>query len=269
MPEQNEYMDYRITRKKQNRLAALTGAGLTVAVHVAVVVTACYSGMTYLDPPPPEQQSILIEFEDTEVEVEKPKQIWNGSKPRVKEPDRTRETELVQRSEAPFKGHKLNESQESVVDDFGDVEQNLPPEEKPIERRALFRATDNKSRKDTLSPQVAEMVSDRLKAGHAEGNTSTGKVSGEPNARLKGRSLNGTLPKPQYAVQQSGTVVVTIWVDQYGNVSRAIAGAEGTTVTDATLWAAARKAAMGAHFNQSADAPPLQQGTITYIFKLK
>jgi hypothetical protein len=47
-----------------------------------------------------------------------------------------------------------------------------------------------------------------------------------------------------------------------------VAGAEGTTVTDKTLWQAARKAALGAHFNMSADAPVLQEGTITYIFKL-
>ena len=66
-----------------------------------------------------------------------------------------------------------------------------------------------------------------------------------------------------------GKVVVDIWVDNYGNVTKAIAGAQGTTVTNQSLWAAARAAAMKAHFNQSADAPALQQGTITYIFKLK
>jgi hypothetical protein len=52
-------------------------------------------------------------------------------------------------------------------------------------------------------------------------------------------------------------------------VTEAIPGAEGTTVTDKTLWNAARSAALKAHFNQSANAPALQTGTITYIFKLK
>ena len=64
-------------------------------------------------------------------------------------------------------------------------------------------------------------------------------------------------------------IVVTIWVDQYGNVQKAAPGAEGTTLTDATLWAAARKAALEAHFNVEPDAPASQQGTITYNFKLK
>jgi len=58
-------------------------------------------------------------------------------------------------------------------------------------------------------------------------------------------------------------------VDQYGNVTEAIPGAEGTTVTDKNLWNAARNAALKAHFNPSADAPPVQMGTITYIFKLQ
>ena len=57
-------------------------------------------------------------------------------------------------------------------------------------------------------------------------------------------------------------------MDNYGQVQKAVAGAEGTTVTDQNLWQAARKAALGAHFNMSADAPPLQKGTITYVFKL-
>ena len=86
---------------------------------------------------------------------------------------------------------------------------------------------------------------------------------------MKGRNVVGSLPKPAYASQVAGTVVVQVKVDQYGNVVEAVAGAEGTTVTDASLWAAARSAAMKAHFNMDAEAPAMQTGTITYIFKLK
>ena len=122
--------------------------------------------------------------------------------------------------------------------------------------------------KDTLAMQTADKVSDALKAGHSQGNTRVGETIGEPNAKLAGRSINGTLPKPFYGVQASGKVVVEIWVDNYGNVQKAVAGVEGTTVSDKNLWQAARKAALGAHFNMSAEAPALQKGTITYIFNL-
>jgi TonB family protein len=222
------------------------------------------SGYTYLDPPPPEREQILIEFE--EIETQKPKQRWDGSRPRAEEP--SKETNLVQQSEAQNLGTKANEAPEATVGDKGDVEVPEPPR-KEINKRALFSAANNKTEKDTLAAQTAREVTDALKAGHALGNTKVGETSGEPKANLKGRTLNGTLPRPSYPVQANGTVVVKIWVDNYGTVQKAIAGAEGTTVTDKELWNAARKAAMRASFNMSADAPAMQEGTITYIFKLK
>lgn len=92
--------------------------------------------------------------------------------------------------------------------------------------------------------------------------------SSSNNIILNGRKVVGTIAKPEYTVQESGTVVVSIWVDTYGNVVKAQPGAEGTTVDNSALWSSARKAAFATHFNADADAPALQKGTITYIFKL-
>ena len=238
----------------------------TIIVHAALFVCFLHTGFTYLDPPPPEKELILIEFD--EPEIERPRQTWNGSRPQAVNPDRSKPINLVQRSEAQHEGTKSNEAPEATVDDFGDVDIVEPKREKEIDRRALFHAADNKTDKDTLAQQTADKVTDALKAGHAQGNTSVGETAGEPNAKLAGRSINGTLPKPFYGVQASGKVVVEIWVDNYGNVQKAVAGVEGTTVSDKNLWQAARKAALGAHFNMSAEAPALQKGTITYIFNL-
>ena len=146
------------------------------------------------------------------------------------------------------------------------MEKYVPP--RPIEKRALFHAANNNSDKDTLAPQTADKVTERLKAGHAQGNTMTGKTVSTPNAHVKGRSVNGVIARPAYNVQEEGTVVVTVWVDNYGNVKKAQAGAVGTTVNNAELWSAAREAALKTHFNMSTEAPPLQQGKITYQFKL-
>lgn len=253
-------------RESQERKSRVTGVALTVSLHLVLLVCCFLTGFTYLDPPPPEQEQILIEFD--EPEIQRPRQTWNGTRPRAVEPDPTKDINLVQRSEAQNEGTKSNEAPEATVDDFGDVDVPEPERKKEINRKALFAAADNKTQKDTLAAQTAREVSDALKAGHASGNTKTGETSGEPNAKLAGRSVNGTLPRPSYAVQAAGKVVVDIWVDNYGQVQKAVAGADGTTVTDKTLWQAARKAALGAHFNMSADAPALQKGTITYIFKL-
>lgn len=258
---------YLQVREKQARRSRTTGVALTIVLHAGLVAGGAISGFTYLDPPPPEKEMIVIDF--TEPEIEKPKQIWNGTRPQAVNPDPTQPINLVQQSEAQHEGTKTNEAQESIVDDFGDVDIKDPEPKKEIDKRALFRAADNKTKKDTLAAQTAREVSDALKAGHAQGNTTVGETSGEPNAKLAGRSVNGILPRPSYPVQASGKVVVAIWVDNYGTVQKAVAGVEGTTVSDKTLWQAARKAALGAHFNMSADAPAMQEGTITYIFNLK
>ena len=145
---------------------------------------------------------------------------------------------------------------------------NAPPAEKPIDRRALF-SSRRSNRTDTAAVQVASEISDRLTAGHPKGNTEEGSPDGRPTARLEGRTVMGNLPLPEYSVQNAGTVVVRIMVDQYGTVTSAVPGARGTTVQDATLWEAARKAALKAKFNVSASAPAVQEGTITYVFTLR
>ncbi len=258
-----QYLKERDIRQRNSRV---TGVILTILAHGLLLVFGMIAGLTYLDPPPPEKEQILIEFD--EMEIKKPKQTWNGSRPQAVNPDPTKPINLVQQSEAQHTGTKTNEAEESVIDDHGDVEVPQPPREKEINRKALFAAADNKAKKDTLAAQTAREVSDALKAGHAQGNTRTGETSGEPNARLAGRSVNGTMPRPSYNIQKAGKVVVEIWVDNYGNVQKATAGIEGTTVTDKTLWQAARKAALGTHFNMSSDAPAMQKGTITYVFTI-
>ena len=256
--------NYLNERARQERQSRVTGITLTAIMHVLILVLCFHAGFTYLYPPPPEQEQILIEFE--EPEIQKPEQTLDGTMPQAENPEPDKDISLVQKSEAQHEGTKSNEAPEAAVDEFGDVEVKEPKKE--INRKALFSAADNKTQKDTLAAQTARETSDALKAGHAQGNTKTGETAGEPNAKLEGRKVNGTLPKPGYGVAKAGTVVVEIWVDNYGMVQKAIAGTEGTTLTDKTLWQEARKAALEAHFNVSAEAPALQKGTITYIFKL-
>lgn len=90
------------------------------------------------------------------------------------------------------------------------------------------------------------------------------------DAHLEGRSVLGTIPLPKSSSGKfEGVVVVQIKVNQYGEVTEAISGSEGTTVTDKSLWTYCRNAALKAHFNQKADAPAIQLGTITYRFNME
>lgn len=256
---------YKEERRRQERKAGMIGIILAFVAHASLLAVGVTTGLKYLYPPTPEPENLLIEFVDDE--AVKPVQRRDGTQPTAEtvSPD----IELVQQSEAGLEGTQQNEARESVVDDFGDVEIPDPPKEKEINTRALFRNPNNKANKDTLAPQSAAEPSDKLKAGHALGNTMTGNTDGTPKANVRGRNTVGTIPKPSYPVQEDGIVVVDIIVDRNGKVIGATPGGAGTTASDPTLWAAARKAAMETYFNRDVNAPVQQSGTITYVFKLK
>ena len=257
--------EYIRVREKQEKTSRTVGAVLAVSIPLLAVLLCSCSGFKYIWPPP-QETSFVIDFTE---EVEPVIQHRNGSQPRAEEVDRTKAVELIQKSESPYVADsKQNLTPATKPDPVGDVDVPTPAQEPELDPRASFPGM---SKKDTTltAPHTATEASEGFKAGQPQGNTDKGQTIGKPNAHLQGRNVVGSLPRPAYSVQQSGTVVVTIWVDQYGNVTKAQPGAEGTTVTDKTLWNAARTAALGAHFNQKADAPALQQGTITYIFTLK
>ena len=249
-------------REKEAKVSTTTGIVLTVAVHLVVLLSCAFTGLKYLYPPP-QEQTFLIDFEEDEPQPVR--RQMNGRQPQAEEIDLTKPVELIQRSESPVKSDRPNKTAQAKPDSHGDVEVPVPKEE--INQNALFPGMSKKD--SSLAPHGASESSNEFKAGQAKGNAAKAKADGVPNAHLKGRSVLGALPLPDYSVQEEGKVVVDIWVDNYGNVTKAVAGGQGTTVSNSALWAAARAAAMKAHFNQSADAPALQQGTITYIFKLK
>lgn len=89
---------------------------------------------------------------------------------------------------------------------------------------------------------------------------------GSTAVSLVGRRLVGTLPRLTKNSAIDGTVVLSIKVDQYGNVIEAIPGEEGTTINNDSVLNATRSAALKAHFNQDTQAPAIQMGTITYSF---
>lgn len=246
---------------KKDRYAGIV---LTVAVHGLLLTLGFSAGISRMQTPPP-VDGMLIEFPEESRPV--PIRTETGVEPRAAEVSPSGEVRLVQKSEAPVMAEAENRGPGTSVGDEGDVEVPEPPQEKPIDRRALFSSRRNSP--DTASAQVADRISDRLEAGHVHGNTAEGNPEGHPTARLEGRSVMGNLPLPEYSVAKSGTVVVRILVDQYGNVTGAYPGAKGTTVQDATLWEAAKKAALEAKFNLSESAPPVQEGTISYVFTLK
>lgn len=253
--------------EQSNSKAKGIGILVTAIFHI-VLLLVCYSSGIKKEVPPV-TDTILIDFDAEPVPrtVPKPIDVKAGIEPRVPTPNPNQDIKLVQKSEAQQVGTKPNLAEEATVSTDGDVEVPEPPR-KEINKRALFSSANNKN-KDTLAAQTADRVSDALTAGHPQGNTRTGDTEGAPSAKLAGRTTTGALPIPNYSVQKSGRVVVKITVDRNGKVTSAIPGVQGTTVTDKTLWDAAKDAAFKATFNTSSTAPVSQEGTITYVFTLR
>lgn len=103
--------------------------------------------------------------------------------------------------------------------------------------------------------------------------TGIGSGSGPGIGTLRGvsYSLAGRkqryLPKPPSVnLQHQEIVVVTIWVDRFGNVTRVIVGEKGTTATEQRLFKIAEEYALKSKFDSNPQAKEVQKGNITYIF---
>lgn len=252
-------------RENSERKGVVTGVVMTAVLHLCALALVSFTGLKYIYPPP-QEQAMLIDFTDEPAALVEEQY---GTEPQAEEVNLDEAVRLVQQSSSPEVADRENLTPETAPDDFGDVETPAPePEQPALDPRAAFPGM---ARKDTtLTAAYAAADSSALfKAGQAAGNTASGRTDGKPNAHVQGRSTVGNIPRPVYNVQESGIVVVNIVVDNYGNVVRAVPGGDGTTVLDKTLYAAARNAAMDTHFNMSADAPAMQEGTITYYFNLK
>lgn len=145
-----------------------------------------------------------------------------------------------------------------------------PPKEPEINKNALFNGNRGNKNKNTNSGSE----------GNTYGNGNMGKEGGDPNSNrydgtpgrggagfsLAGRSARA-LPSPQTSTNREGKIVVKIWVDRAGNVTQVSAPEKGSTLTDAGLVNQAKAAARKAKFSPKDDAPEVQTGTITYVFR--
>lgn len=143
----------------------------------------------------------------------------------------------------------------------------LPKEEPKVNPRALY--TPDKSDQDETGNQGSgsEMADQGKESGSNESKKDEG-VAGMGEGisfKLEGRG-SILLPKPAYESMEQGKVVVKIWVNKQGKVTRALPGVQGTTITDQRLRQLARDAALKAVFTPDPNASDIQVGTITYNF---
>ncbi|HEY5470490.1 MAG TPA: hypothetical protein VIK07_08205 [Bacteroidales bacterium] len=82
---------------------------------------------------------------------------------------------------------------------------------------------------------------------------------------LKGR-IHTSLPVPIYKCQGSGKVVLSIEVNQKGEVEKASVIESESNTADACLIETAVNTALISRFNSDVNSPRIQNGTLTYLF---
>ncbi|MDY6802086.1 MAG: hypothetical protein SVU94_12805 [Bacteroidota bacterium] len=260
-----------------------TGIIGTIIFHAIVVVIFMLFG--YSTPLPlPGEEGILINFGEDEFAA-------GAMEPQIAEPEKqqtAKQTEETSRETSPTPTEdgsitqyfeeapavKEQGEKEKTEETKKETEQNTQEEkeeeEREVNQQALF--TGSKKDNDNTSEGITEGEGNQgAKTGSTESdNYSDLNSSGNNgiNYSLEGRNPE-SLPKPEYNYQIEGKVVVEITVDKYGNVADANPGVKGSTTLEATLLAAAKKAALKAKFDRKPDAPAYQRGTITYYFRLQ
>lgn len=144
---------------------------------------------------------------------------------------------------------------------------------------------EKKESKPTVNPNALYTGKKNNASGVGDGTGSTpgnqGSLQGNNMADNYGEGGSGNglvgLPNRSFAVmpqiedrgQLAGRIAVEITVDRNGNVTRARAGAKGTTLSDATLWEKCEAAVRNARLNPSDGGPDLQSGIVVFNFKVK
>lgn len=234
----------------------LIGLIVSIVAHGLLILCLLLMGLRYPDPPPPELgvEMDMGEFSDVGTDSE----------------------------HAAEGGEDLSSESSYANDDNNELTQQS--EDVPLVSKKTPSPTKNKKKpKDNVKPQSEETKIDqnalftkgRVKKGSG-GSTGVGEGSGKGSGgegggsgisfSLAGRGKK-SLPEPTATSSENGSIVVEIRVDQEGNVVFAKAVWKGTTLGDKNLWRLCEQAAKDSKFTAKPDAPELQPGKITYIFR--
>ena len=148
-----------------------------------------------------------------------------------------------------------------------------PNQEKPAEEpkpkvndRALFKGsnTPQAGGSEGITGQPGDQGKPNSLAGIKQYEGNGGKGNG-PGYDLGGRGAK-SLHRPNNDFIEEGIIVVDIWVNRQGKVTRAEVATKGTTLINNDMRQKAKQAALRSVFAADPNAPEEQHGTITYTF---
>lgn len=239
----------------------------TIVFHALLVVALLFLALrTPLPLPGEEGVEVSLGNSETGSGLVQPEELApvQRSEPEISKPE---PSEIITQEveEAPVIEEKKPEKkpEKEVVKE----EPKVVKEEPKVNPRALY-SPNSKAKTDAGTQGNGTDPADQGK--ETGSNTSTNPTGNSPSGNGISYDLSGrgsvSLPKPAYDSPEQGRVVVKIWVNREGIVTRAQAGVKGTTITDQNLQNVARDAALKAVFTPDPKAPEVQTGTITYNF---
>jgi len=244
----------------KNRLYGILG---TISFHLILLLVFIFFG--FRTPLPlPEEQGVEVNLGNSEQGMGdiQPQQLTeNVSSPTPTHTSENNEKVATQNTEEAININKKNNVKTTTENKT--VEEKTENKINPL---SLFQSNkkgnNGGNEGNTGNPGDQGNQYGNPNAGNHNGNPGSG---GGPSFSLKGRSAK-SLPIPEYTSNEQGTVVVKIWVNVNGEVTRVQAGERGTTTSDRGLWKLAENAALRSRFSPDADAPEDQTGSITYKF---
>ena len=258
-------------KDKYKRKAALG----TFLVHLALVFLFYSFGLKYMDPKM--EEGIAIEFgyveegmgegftQSEEILTEAVEQVQNSEDSAPEEQIEITEELVTQEViEAPVVSEE--KEAEKVQEQAPIIEEEKKPQASDELQQALsslFQSTENSQSGDTdlngAQGDQSGSIEGAEEAVGGEGNSSDGYELGNRRAIRK--------PKPNYLCNETGSVVIRVWVNAEGITYKAELDLKNTTDTSPCLVREAKAAALKTSWLADANAEPIQIGSIIYNFR--
>lgn len=253
--------------EKKNKRKGIIG---TIFFHGLLSIAFLLMGLTYQDPPPPEEGiSINFGFNDEgsgEIEPEETEELTEILEDEIIEEQLEVNEEIITQSVVENPSIKDIEKEKESIKKEEEKEEIIEEKKPEVNKKAIYTGKKKPTNK-------------------TEGQEDKKGNKGDPNGEVNSEMYNGggigddgtayqlggrkaiKKPKPK-GNQIEGKVVVMITVNRLGNVIYAVPGAKGSTTYNKELLERAKKAALETKFDTKKSAPENQQGRIIYDFRL-
>lgn len=249
---------------------------VTLLVHLTVVFFFYSFGLKYMDPKI--EEGIAIEFGYAEEGIGE--EITQTEEILTEIPE-----EIVLETEVSAPDEKLEVSEDIVTQDVEDAPTISAEEE--IEEIKEAKAVQKEVEKPQASNELQQALSSLFQSNETASSGTTGAVAaqGDLSGSLKGEqeaeggegnSTDGyelgdrqaiVKPKPNYSCNETGRVVIRVWVNADGQTYKSELDLKNTTDTSPCLVKEAKSAALKTTWLADANAMPTQIGYIIYNFR--